>query len=135
MKLTIKTKGNTDIIDITQKIDNLLQNIEITEGLVNIFVKGSTAALTTIEADPNLYIDLKNVLDQIIPPNRVWKHHQTWGDDNGSSHLKASIIGPSLSVPLSNGQMQIGSWQRIVLIDFDTLPRQREIILSVFKST
>jgi secondary thiamine-phosphate synthase enzyme len=134
MILKFNTKGNTDIIDITQKIQEEIENNKIESGSVLIFVKGSTAAITTIESDPNLYQDLREVLEELIPIKRNWKHHQTWNDDNGASHLRASLIGPSLMVPIENSQLILGTWQKIVLIDFDTRPRSREVILKIISS-
>lgn len=130
MILTVHTKGNTDIIDITDKATDVVAKEKIKNGIVNIFVKGSTAAITTIEADENLYDDLRDVLDKITPMDKDWKHHKTWGDDNGGSHLRAAIFGPSLTVPVSNGKLILGTWQKIVLIDFDTSSRSREVIIS-----
>ncbi len=130
MILTIATKGHTDIIDITDKISKVVEQEKIKEGVVNIFVKGSTAAVTTIETDENLYDDLRETLDKTIPIDKDWKHHKTWGDDNGGSHLRASIFGPSLTIPINNGQLVLGTWQKIVLIDFDTNSREREVIVT-----
>lgn len=130
MIFSIHTNGRTDIIDITDKVVEIVGKERIKDGLVSIFVKGSTAAITTIEADENLYDDLRDVLDKITPMDKNWKHHRTWGDDNGGSHLRASIFGPSLTVPIENGQLILGTWQKIVLIDFDTGSREREIIIT-----
>ncbi len=130
MILTVRTKGNTDIIDITKEIIAEVKNNNITNGLVSIFAKGSTVALTTIEADANLYQDLKEVLEAIIPMKKSWHHHLTWGDDNGGSHLRASLIGQSLTVPIVEGQLFLGTWQKIVLIDFDTSSREREVCIN-----
>ena len=134
-KITVKTKGFTDIIDITEEIAKLISKANFTEGTLHLFVVGSTASLTTIENDPNLFKDLKEVLEAIAPYKKDWYHHKTWGDDNGASHIRASLIGPSLSVPVVNGKLFVGTWQRIVLIDFDTKPREREILLSFSKDT
>lgn len=130
MIFTVQTKGYTDIIDITDKVEEVVGKEKVKEGIVIVFVKGSTAAITTIEADKNLYEDLREVLEQIIPIKNDWKHHQTWNDDNGGSHLRASLFGPSLSLPIIEGRLALGRWQKIVLIDFDTSPRQREVIVS-----
>src|SRR3972149_9134594 len=100
MILTIHTKGNTDIIDITKEISGVVEKGKVKNGVANVFIKGSTAAITTIEADKNLYEDLKGVLEEIIPMKSNWKHHTTWGDDNGGAHLRATLIGPSISVPI-----------------------------------
>jgi len=130
MILTISTSGNTDIIDITDEIIRAIKKEKIINGMVNIFVKGSTAAITTTEADENLFNDLKDVLEEIIPMKRDWKHHKTWGDDNGGAHLRAAIIGPNITIPLVNSKLLLGTWQKIVLIDFDTSARQREVIVT-----
>ncbi|OGF99227.1 hypothetical protein A2Y99_04585 [Candidatus Gottesmanbacteria bacterium RBG_13_37_7] len=131
MDLFYQTKGWTDIIDITNDINRLIENKKILKGLVNVFVKGSTAAITTIEADDNLFEDFKNILNNIIPMDRDWLHHQTWGDDNGGSHLRASLIGQDVNIPVRNGNLVLGTWQKIVLIDFDTSPRKREVIITL----
>lgn len=130
--LTFQTKGNTDIIDITGEVIECAKKSKVMDGIASLFVKGSTASLTTIEADENLYQDLKEVLDKLIPMNKDWKHHRTWGDLNGGSHLRASIIGPSLNIPIKNNRLVLGTWQKIVLIDFDTLPRTREVFVNCF---
>lgn len=130
MILIISTKGNTDIIDITGQVEEQVRREKIVNGIVNIFVKGSTAAITTIEADNNLYDDLREVLEEIIPMEKDWKHHKTWSDDNGGAHLRAAFFGPSLTIPVINNRLSLGTWQKIVLVDFDTSPRQREVIVS-----
>ncbi len=129
----LKTKGWTDIIDITDQIQAEIKTQHWQTGVVNLFVVGSTAALTTIEGDKNLYDDLKETLEKIAPYQKNWQHHQTWGDDNGAAHLRASLIGPSLTIPIINGRLFLGTWQRIVLIDFDTRPRNRDLVLSFIK--
>lgn len=128
--LTFQTRGNTDIVDITDQIIKTVEKNKIKNGIVSLFVKGSTASLTTIEADKNLYEDLRVALEEIIPMKRDWRHHRTWGDDNGGSHLRASLIGPSLTIPIVDGKLTLGTWQKIVLIDFDTSPRQREVYIN-----
>lgn len=129
--IRVKTNGRTDIVDITSQIQQEIKKHQFKTGVIHLFVIGSTAALTTIESDDNLYEDLKDLLEKIIPYQKKWRHHQTWGDDNGAAHLRASLIGPSLSIPVVNNKLYLGTWQRIVLIDFDTKPRQREIIISL----
>lgn len=130
MILTVQTKGHTDIIDITDQVAKVVEKEKIKKGIASIFVNGSTAAITTIEADENLYEDLREVLDKIMPMNKDWKHHRTWGDNNGGSHLRAAIFGPSVTVPIINGRLTLGTWQKIVLIDFDTSAREREVIIT-----
>ncbi|MFN7088880.1 MAG: secondary thiamine-phosphate synthase enzyme YjbQ [Candidatus Paceibacteria bacterium] len=133
MTFTINTKGHSDVIDITDQVQQELKRSQIQHGAVLIFVKGTTAAVTIIEADPNLYDDLKEFFEQIAPINKDYKHHITWHDDNGGAHIRAVLIGPSLTVPFQNGKLELGQWQRIVLIDFDTKPRQREIVVKFLK--
>ena len=126
---SIKTKGLTDAIDITEKVQDSLPKNK--NGLVNVFVKGSTASISIIEGDPNLYEDLKEALEVFSPYKKDWKHHQTWeNDDNGASHLRATMFGPSETVPFQDGKLLLGQWQRIVLIDFDTGPRTREVVIT-----
>lgn len=134
MIFNLQTEGNTDIVDITGKIREIIRKEGINNGIVNIFVRGSTASVTTIEADKNLYNDLREILNKIIPMQKEWKHHQTWGGKNGGSHLRASIFGPSINIPVEGGELMTGTWQQIVLIDFDTSPRTREIIVTFLKS-
>ncbi len=125
---SVSTKGHTDVIDISTRIESLLPKSK--SGVVTVFVSGSTAAISAIEADPNLYEDLKDVLEKIAPYKKDWKHHKTWGDDNGAAHIRATIFGPSETIPFENGKLLLGQWQKIVLIDFDTGPRTREVIVS-----
>lgn len=131
--IKVNTQGWNDVVDITDIIQKKVEEEKITNGLVHLFVIGSTASLTTIEDDPNLISDLKNLLEELVSYKKNWQHHQTWGDDNGAAHLRASLIGPSLVIPVVNGKIFLGTWQKIVLIDFDTKPREREIILCFLK--
>jgi len=132
--LQIQTKGSTDIIDITKKVQDLVDKEKFTSGLVHLFVIGSTASLTTSEDDPNLYQDLKEILEKLAPYKKDYHHHQTWGDDNGAAHLRASLLGPDLTVSVTNGKLFLGTWQKIILIDFDTKTRTREILVSFIKT-
>ncbi len=129
--IVISTSGFTDIKDLTSDIKRKVGSANVKEGIVTIFVPGSTGAVTTIEFEPNLCKDMREVLEKLIPSSIPYHHEKTWGDDNGSSHLRASIFGPSLTVPISNGNLTLGTWQQIVFIDFDTQPRRREIILKI----
>lgn len=128
-KLTEKTQGFCDIIDITAKVQQQIQAEKIQNGLATLFVPGSTAGLTTIEYEPGLVQDLKEVLERLIPSNQRYHHDDRWGDDNGFSHLRASLFGPSLQIPVENGRLLLGTWQQIVLIDFDNRPRTREVLI------
>ena len=126
-KITESTAGFCDIIDITTKVRRHLSESAIQNGLATLFVSGSTAALTTVEYEPGLIKDLKELAEKIVPSNRRYHHDDRWGDDNGFSHLRASVFGPSLAIPIEQGQLSLGTWQQIVLLDFDNRPRTREI--------
>ncbi len=130
-KLFEKTEGYCDIIDITAKVQEQVQKENIQRGLASLFVSGSTASLTTIEYEPGLIEDLKEFLEKFIPSNKKYHHDDRWGDNNGFSHLRASLLGPSLQVPIDNGQLLLGTWQQIVLLDFDNRPRRREILVQL----
>ena len=129
--LSIKTKGNTDIIDITGKVQAILENHPIRQGQVTIFVQGSTAGLTTMEFEPNLAQDIKEAFEGIAPESKDYAHHLTWGDHNGHSHVRASLLGPSLTVPFKEKKLTLGTWQQIVFIDFDTSGRSRKLIVQI----
>jgi secondary thiamine-phosphate synthase enzyme len=130
-KLSEKTSGFCDIIDITAKVREQIEQEKIARGLVTLFVSGSTAALTTMEYEPGLIGDLKEFVEKLIPSNRRYHHDDRWGDDNGFSHLRASLFGPSLAIPIENGRPQLGTWQQVVLLDFDNRPRTREILVQL----
>src|SRR5574341_2047940 len=130
-KLTEKTQGFCDIIDITAKVQEQVKKEKVQKGLATLFVSGSTAALTTIECEPGLVQDLKELVEKIIPSGKKYHHDDRWGDDNGFSHLRASLFGPSLQIPIEAGRLLLGTWQQIVLVDFDNRPRTREIVLQL----
>ena len=130
-KLTQKTQGFCDIIDITAKVRDVIEKENIQRGQATLFVSGSTAALTTIENESGLVQDLKEFVEKLIPSDRRYHHDARWGDDNGFSHLRASLFGPSLAVPIENGRPLLGTWQQVVLLDFDNRPRTREIIVQL----
>ena len=128
-KINIKTKGNCDVVNITSLVQDFLNRSGFREGTVTIFNVGSTAAITTTEYEPGLVnYDLKAAFEKIAPQNANYEHEKTWHDDNGHSHVRASLLGPSLSVPVFEGRLTLGTWQQIVLIDFDTSPRTRTFI-------
>jgi secondary thiamine-phosphate synthase enzyme len=129
--LTQKTSGFCDIIDITAKIQEQIVEEKIQRGLATIFVSGSTAALTTIEYESGLLRDLKEFVEKLIPSDRKYHHDDRWGDDNGFSHLRASLFGPSVAIPIENGRPLLGTWQQVVLLDFDNRPRTREIVVQL----
>jgi len=128
-KITEKTAGFCDVIDITAKVRQHLEKEKIQNGLAALFVSGSTAALTTIEHEPGLLQDLKEFVEKYIPSDRRYHHDDRWGDDNGFSHVRASLFGPSLAIPIENGRLCLGTWQQIVLLDFDNRARTREITI------
>ena len=130
-KLTETTQGFCDIIDITAKVTAQIRDAEIKDGLVLLFVTGSTAALTTIEHEPGLVEDLKELVEKLIPSDRRYHHDDRWGDDNGFSHLRASLFGPSLQIPVAQARLVLGTWQQIILLDFDNRPRTREIVVQL----
>jgi len=129
--ISISTRGFTDIIDITADVSAAVQRAELNSGAVTVFVSGSTASVTTIEYEPGLLHDIPEMLDKIAPMNKHYHHDATWGDGNGYAHVRAALIGCSLTVPFTSGQLRLGTWQQIVLIDFDNRPRQREVILQM----
>lgn len=126
-RITERTAGFCDIIDITAKVRQQLEQESIQNGFAALFVSGSTAALTTIEYEPGLIRDLKEFVERLIPSDRRYHHDDRWGDDNGFSHLRASLFGPSLVIPIERGRLSLGTWQQIVLLDFDNRPRTRAI--------
>jgi secondary thiamine-phosphate synthase enzyme len=129
--ITETSTGFCDIIDITAKVREFVNSEKLRRGSAALFVSGSTAALTTIEYEPGLIRDLKEFLEKYIPSNRRYHHDDRWNDDNGFSHLRASLFGPSLTIPIVNGRLCLGAWQQVVLLDFDNRPRTREIILQL----
>lgn len=130
-QLSLSTRGNDDIINITSEVEKAVKDSGLKNGAVTVFVVGSTAAVTTIEYESGLQQDLKKLLNELIPREVAWKHNATWGEDNGHSHLRASIVGPSLTIPLINGSMTLGTWQQIVFIDFDIRGRSRTFVCQV----
>jgi secondary thiamine-phosphate synthase enzyme len=131
MRFQIQTKGHGDTIDITDEVSLCVSKSKVKSGIVHVFVPGSTAAITTIEYEPGVVEDLKDTFEKIAPEMFDYKHHQKWGDGNGAAHIKSAIVGTDFNVPIENGQLQLGTWQQIVLIDFDEKPRSREIIVKV----
>lgn len=129
--LEISTKGNNDVINITDLVQAEIRKSGKKEGFCFLFVPHSTCGLTTIEFEPGVVDDLKEVLEKIIPTRPDYKHNQAWGDGNAQAHLRAAFLKPDLVIPFENGQLQLGTWQQIVLIDFDVRPRTRNIIIKI----
>ncbi|MCD6474449.1 MAG: YjbQ family protein [Thermoplasmata archaeon] len=130
-EIKLETKHEMEIVDITGMVEEVVRQSNIKDGIVNIFVPGSTGAITTIEYEPGLLHDLPAALERIAPSNAYYKHEERWHDGNGRSHVKASIIGPSLCVPIENGKLLLGTWQQLVFIECDVRARQRRLIVTV----
>ena len=129
--INCQTTSDTDIIDITPQVTEELRNSEVKDGVVFLFISGSTAALTTIEYENGVISDLINTIEKIAPQNIPYQHNLRWGDGNGYSHVRASLLGPSLNIPVANNKLLIGPWQQIVLLDFDNRPRKREVVIQI----
>lgn len=129
--ISIKTNGNRDVIDITPFIQEIVAKNKVKEGIAVAFMPGSTGAITAIEFEPGLKKDINRFLEKLLPYKENYEHHNTWHDDNGAAHLQAALIGPSMSVPIVDGALTLGTWQQIVLIDCDTRPRTRRIIIQI----
>ena len=129
--ISLSTKGFSDTIDITGKVTKIAQHSGIKNGLVTVFCKGSTGAITTIEYESGVIKDLQRVLEKIVPSNIPYEHDKRWGDGNGFSHVRAALMKPSLTVPLIQQQLILGTWQQIVFMDFDNRNRQREIVVHI----
>jgi len=127
----LSSKGENDIIDITNNVEKILLESKLKNGIITLFVVGSTAAITTIEYEPGLQQDFSNMLEKIAPKGIKYQHDNTWHDGNGHSHLKASLIGPSLTIPFINGQTSLGTWQQIVFVEMDTRSRERKIVVQI----
>jgi secondary thiamine-phosphate synthase enzyme len=129
--ISFDTKGNTDVIDITPLVDRKLIDSGLIDGSVLIFVPGATGALTTIEYEPGLVKDLSDALERLAPRGLEYEHNLRWGDGNGHSHVRASFLGPSLTVPFSHGKLLLGTWQQIIFIDLDNRSRTRKLIVQI----
>lgn len=130
-ELRLDAEGNCDILDITPQVGDAVRASGLRDGIVTVFCPGSTGGLSTIEYESGALHDLERTLDQIAPPDREYRHHLRWGDDNGHSHVRAAMIGPSLTVPFADAELTLGTWQQIVFLDFDTRPRSRRLVLQI----
>jgi secondary thiamine-phosphate synthase enzyme len=129
--LHLSSRGNADVHDITDQIANHIIQSGLKDGTATVFCPSSTSGVTTIEYETGALSDLKRVFDEIVPPNREYAHNARWGDGNGHSHVRAALLGASLTVPFVNGRLTLGTWQQIVYVDFDNRPRKRELVLQV----
>jgi secondary thiamine-phosphate synthase enzyme len=127
--LSIETRGDSDMIDLTDRLSLLLQKHKLKTGQIVVFVPGSTAGLTTIEYEPGLKKDFSLLMERLIPRNARYFHEETWNDGNGHSHVRASLIGPSITIPFGQSKMLLGTWQQVVLIDYDNRSRSRELVV------
>ena len=130
-QLTLNTTDHGQMHDLTGSVAEVLQQAGIQTGIVHVFAVGSTAAVGTIEFEPGLQEDLPVILDRLMPPSRAYGHERAWHDGNGHSHLQATLLGPSLSVPVSGGKLVLGTWQQIFHLDCDIRPRQRTVVVTV----
>ena len=130
-KFEVSTNGQGDARDITEKVAAAVAASQARAGIVSVFVVGSTAGITTIEFEPGAIADLNGLFERLAPREGEYRHHLRWGDDNGSSHVRAALLGPSLTVPLADGALTLGTWQQIMLLEFDTQPRRREIVVQI----
>lgn len=130
-QLTRETTGRTDVIDLSDELRRNLGQSGVQEGLVVVFVPGSTGAVTTIEYEPGVLRDLRDAVARLLPESIPYAHDATWGDGNGYSHVRAAMLGPSLSIPIVAGEMTLGTWQQVVLVDFDNRPRKRRVIQQI----
>ena len=129
--IQLKLSKEDDIIDVTKQTSDALRESELNNGIVNVFVAGSTAAVTTIEYEPGLRYDFPKMLSRIAPKDIQYHHDETWHDGNGHSHVRASLVGPSLTVPFSNGALLLGTWQQIVMLEMDTRTRERVLTIQI----
>lgn len=130
--ITLSTKDNGDLHDLTESVALIVKKAKVDTGMVNIFNIGSTGVIGAIEFEPGLQKDLPELLNKLIPPSREYGHEKTWHDGNGHSHLQATLLGPSLTIPITNGNLKLGTWQQIFHLECDIKPRQREIIVTIY---
>jgi len=129
--IAFQSEGNCEVIDITPRVVKSVEESGISNGIVTLFIVGSTAGMTTIEYEPNLVSDFRSMWDRVIPQNIPYEHNKTWGDGNGHSHVRASTLGASLVIPFVNKKLTLGTWQQIVFVDFDNRPRSRKLTVQI----
>jgi secondary thiamine-phosphate synthase enzyme len=130
-RVSLQTKGRCDIVDITPQVEQQVARANIASGTVTLFVAGSTAGITTIEFEPGLVSDFKEVWPRLAPDNIPYSHDRAWGDGNGYSHVRASLLGASLVIPFQDKKLSLGTWQQVVLVDFDNRPRSRQVVVQI----
>ncbi len=129
--ISLSTQGFTDMVDLTGRLEKLVKAAKMTEGQMTVFIPGSTGGVTTIEYEPGLQQDLPEILEKIAPMNAPYLHNKTWHDGNGASHLRSALIGPSLTIPFTKARLTLGTWQQVILLDFDNRPRDRTVIVQL----
>ena len=129
--ISLSTQGNTDVQDVTGECSGIVSSSGVLNGLLTVFSPGSTGGVTTIEYEPNLVKDLKEALEVFSSSEKEYHHKKTWNDDNGAGHIRSSVVGPSISVPIVDGELTLGTWQQIVFCDFDAIPRNRKLVVQV----
>ncbi len=132
--ITVQTQGFNDVHDLTPDVAHSVERSGLTDGIAAVFVPGSTAGVTTIEFESGAIADLKSAISRLVPEGVHYKHDARWGDGNGFSHIRAALLGPSLTIPFSHGDLSLGTWQQVVLIDFDNRPRRREVLVQIVGS-
>lgn len=130
-EISLRTHGDGDILDITARVEKFVLDSQLKNGTVTVFVNGSTAGVTTIEFEPGLVVDFQKLWERLAPKNLSYDHNERWGDGNGYAHVRASLLGASLTVPFVDRRMVLGTWQQIILVDFDNRPRQRTVVVQV----
>jgi secondary thiamine-phosphate synthase enzyme len=129
--IDLRTQGKTEILDITDQLAYKVSNSGINNGIVTVFISGSTAGITTIEFESGLTADFQALWKRIAPENIPYEHNERWQDGNGYAHVRASLLGPSLTIPIINGKLSLGTWQQVIVVDFDNRPRHRQVILQI----
>lgn len=129
--IQLSTRGNADMHDLTARLASLIDESGIQDGVAAVFTPSSTSALTTIEYESGALDDLRRALDEIAPPGRDYKHNLRWNDGNGHAHLRAALLGPSLTIPIVKGRLALGEWQQVLFVDFDVRPRQRQVVVQL----
>jgi secondary thiamine-phosphate synthase enzyme len=129
--IALNTRGNTDITNITEELERLVVESDLKSGTVTVFCPSSTSGLTTVEFEPGAVADLKSMFEELIPTGRAYAHEATWHDGNGHSHMRASLLGPSITIPFVEKSLTLGTWQQVVYLDFDIRPRRRELVVQI----
>jgi secondary thiamine-phosphate synthase enzyme len=131
IEVRLETKGDADCLDVTAEVSEAVAGSGLRNGVAHVFVVGSTAGITTIEFEPGCVHDLGEMFERIAPRDATYRHHERWGDHNGHSHMRASLLGPHLAVPFVDGALTLGTWQQVILVDFDDRPRERTLIVQL----